>query len=192
MSIDPFKPILLAFVGMPGSGKDTCTDYVLHKYSAPVVHFGNMVYDEVYRRGLDIVKDEKAVREDLRAKEGLAVLAKRVAAKAREHIAEGKTRIVLNGLYSWSEYKYLLQEFGDQLVCIAVTAPRAVRYQRIVNRKDARRTYTVEQIIEREIAEIENLEKGGPIARADYTLANTKNTDDLFAQLNDVLNEIGL
>jgi dephospho-CoA kinase len=191
MSIDPNKPILLAFVGMPGSGKDTCTDYMMHKYNVPVVHFGNMLYEEVYRRGLDIVKDEKAVREDLRAKEGLAVLAKRVAAKAKEHIAEGKTRIVLNGLYSWSEYKYLLQEFGDQLVCIAVTAPRAVRYQRIVNRKDARRVYTVEQIIEREIAEIENLEKGGPIARADYTLANTKTAEDLFAQLNDILKEIG-
>src|SRR5688572_9272052 len=99
------QPIILAFVGMMGSGKDTCTDYVAKKTGAPVIHFGNMMYEEVARRGLDIVKDEKAVREDMRAKDGPAVLAKHVAAKTKEYLANGSKRIVLNGLYSWSEYK---------------------------------------------------------------------------------------
>jgi dephospho-CoA kinase len=190
MSIDSDKPIILTFVGMPGSGKDTCTDYVADKYSLPVIHFGHMVYDEVNKRGLDIVKYEKSVREDMRTQEGKAVLAKRVAAKAHDYIATGKKRIVLNGLYSWSEYKYLAQEFGDQFVCIAITAPRAVRYRRIVDRRDAHRQYTVDQVIEREIAEIENLEKGGPIARADYTLNNANTPQDLFANLDGILKEI--
>jgi dephospho-CoA kinase len=191
MKLDSSKPIILTFVGMPGSGKDTCTDYVSQKYKAPVIHFGNILYEEVYRRGLDIVKDEKAVREDLRAKEGKAVLAKRVTTKIHDYIAEGKKRIVLNGLYSWSEYKHLVEEFGDQFVCVAVATPRALRYQRIVNRKDAHRPYTVEQVIDREIAEIENLEKGGPIARADYTLLNDKTAEHLYEQLDTVLKEVG-
>jgi dephospho-CoA kinase len=187
------EPIILTFVGMPGSGKDTCTDYVAKKYHTPVLHFGNMVYDEVYRRGLDIVKHEKQVREDMRAKGGPAVLAERVADKVREHLAKGETRVVVNGLYSWSEYKHLSQEFGEQFICVALAAPRKVRYQRILDRNhttDKHRIYTVEQIMEREVAEIENLEKGGPIARADYTLVNDRETQHMFDQLDALLEEI--
>lgn len=175
---------------MTGAGKDTCTDYVAQKYDVPVIHFGNIMYEEVARRGLDIVKDEKMVREDMRAKEGPAVLAKRVATKAHDFIAAGHKRIVLNGLYSWSEYKYLSQKFGDQFVCVAVVAPRALRYQRLLDRKDARRQYTLEQIVDREVAEIENLEKGGPIARADYTLINDRERNALATQIEDILHTI--
>lgn len=182
--------IIIAFVGMPGSGKDTCTDYVANKYNAPVIHFGNIMYEEVARRGLDIVTHEKEVREDMRAKDGPAVIAKQVAIKAHKYISEGKNRIILNGLYSWSEYKFLEQEFGDKFVCVAITAPRKLRYERIVNRKDAHRPYTLEQVIDREVAEIEYLEKGGPIARADYTLVNDSSQEILFDQIDKVLKEI--
>lgn len=190
MNVQPDKPIVIAFVGMPGSGKDTCTDYLVSRYKTPLIYFGGMVYDEVARRGLDIVKDETAVRQDMRAKEGNAVLAKRVAQKAHQYIAQGHKRIVLNGLYSWSEYKWLRQEFGDQFVCIAIVAPRALRYQRVVQRKDAHRKYTIEQIQTREIAEIENLEKGGPIAYADFTLPNTQTPQDLYDNLETTLAQI--
>lgn len=185
--------IILAFVGMPGSGKDTCTEYVTEHYNVPVLHFGNMVYEEVYRRGLDIVQHEKMVREDMRAKGGPAVLAKMVAEKAHGHLAEGKNRVVLNGLYSWSEYKHLNEVFGDQFVCVAIAAPRALRYKRILARNDTtdtHRKYTVKQIKEREYAEIENLEKGGPIANADYTLLNDKTQADLYQQLDTLLKTI--
>ncbi len=75
------SPTIIAFVGMPGSGKGTCTDYMADVYGFPVIHFGNMVYEEVQRRGLHNVKDEKFVKEDMRQKEGPAVLAIRAAEK---------------------------------------------------------------------------------------------------------------
>ncbi|MGH7237956.1 MAG: AAA family ATPase, partial [Candidatus Saccharimonadales bacterium] len=76
------KPKIIAFVGMPGTGKDTCANYLLGKYGWAVVHFGNMVYEEVQRRGLDNVKGEIFVREDMRRQEGQDVLAKHAAKKA--------------------------------------------------------------------------------------------------------------
>ena len=184
------SPLILAFVGMPGAGKDTCTDFIASQYNTPVLHFGNMVYDEVKRRGLDIVTDEKAVREDMRAQEGAAVLAKRIAEKTPEMLQAGQDRLILNGLYSWSEYKYLRDEFGDALKVIAIVAPRHLRYERLLARKDARRTYTIEQIKQREIAEIENLEKGGPIAMADYFLPNDSNQQQLISHLQKLLVEL--
>ncbi len=185
---------IITLVGMPGSGKGTCTNYLAEQYGFPVVHFGNMVYEEVQRRGLDNTKDETFVREDMRAQEGKDVLAKRVAKKADDYFSSGASVVVLDGLYSWTEYKYLQQKYGDNLIVIATAAPRNIRYQRILNRNDSHRKYTsVEQIIQREVAEIENLEKGGPIANADYTIVNDSNTPaNLLNDLESVLRTCGI
>lgn len=179
---------IIALVGMPGSGKGTCTDYLHNEYGYPVVHFGNMVYEEVQRRGLDNVADEKFVREDMRIQEGPAVLAIHAANKAKEYFNDGSEAVVFDGLYSWSELKYLSEEFGDSLIVIAVAAPRQERYRRILSRKDSHRKYeSAKQIEDRDIAEIENLEKGGPIAFADYTIANDATTESMLAKLRSVL-----
>lgn len=184
------QPKVIALVGMAGSGKGTCTTYIAEKYGVPIVHFGNMVYEEVERRGLDIVQHEREVREDMRKQEGPTVLAKRVGARAQDYLAEGQKGVVLDGLYSWSEYKYLRDLFGDDLAVIAVIAPRQLRYERAVNRKDARRQYTREQIEKRDIEEIENLEKGGPIAMADYTILNNTTAEAMLDSLETVLAEL--
>lgn len=180
---------VIAFVGMPGSGKGTCSDYLHEKYGWPIVHFGNMVYEEVGRRGLDNVKDEVFVREDMRAQEGPAVLAKHVGRKTDELFASGNDVVVLDGLYSWSEYKYLSEKYEESFLVIAVAAAKKVRRQRVLYRKDSHRKYTLEQLVTREVAEIENLEKGGPIAYADYTLANEKTPEELLADLEKILQQ---
>jgi dephospho-CoA kinase len=183
---------VIAFVGMPGSGKGTCTDYLHISRSWPVVHFGNMVYEEVQRRGLDNVKDEAFVRKDMRDQDGPAVLAKHVARKVEEYAEKGEEVVVLDGLYSWSEYKFLTEKFGEHITVIAVAAPRKVRHDRVVNRKDSHRTYTHEQIHARDYSEIETLEKGGPIANADYTLVNDGDKDGLLHGLDQVLAFAGI
>jgi dephospho-CoA kinase len=182
---------VVAFVGMPGSGKGTCALYVEKKYGSPVIHFGNMVYEEVQRRGLDNVNDEKFVRKDMRDKEGPEVLAKRVAEKTKQYLDSGVKGVVLDGLYSWTEYKYLRSIFGDSLMIIAITAPRFERYRRVVNRQEEHRKYTMDQVESREIDEIERLEKGGPIAFADYTIINNKTPKSLYEQLDELIETIG-
>lgn len=182
------KPKIIALVGMPGSGKGTCTDYLHDHYDWPVVHFGNMVYEEVQRRGLHNTNDETFVREDMRAQEGKAVLAKHAARKADELFTSGNKVIVFDGLYSWSEYRYLQEQYGDNLTVIATVAARKLRYERILSRNDSHRKYTSEQqIINREIAEIENLEKGGPIAFADYTILNDSDISALTKHLEAIV-----
>ena len=185
-------PRILAVVGMAGSGKGTLVSHLEAAYQIPSVHFGNMVYEEVTKRGLDIVLDERMVREEMRANEGPAVLAKRAAARAKELLDGGAAAVVLDGVYSWSEDRYLRSTFGDDYISIAVVNPKHVRYERAVARKDAHRPYTLGQIQLRDIEEIENLEKGGPIAYADYYLANAKNVDELKQQADTLLSELGL
>jgi len=187
------NPRIIALVGMPGSGKGTCTDYLHTTYKWPLVHFGNMVYEEVQRRGLDNVRDEAFVREDMRAQEGKAVLAKHAARKADEYAAESEHIIVFDGLYSWSELQFLRETYGNSLLVVATTAPRKIRYQRILARNDSHRKYTDEQqVMNRDISEIENLEKGGPIAFADYTIVNDSAPEAMTGKLDDILKSEGL
>lgn len=183
-------PNIIAVVGMPGSGKGTCTTHVAEKYGVPMFHFGNMVYEEVQRRGLDNVLDERFVREDMRKVDGPAVLAKRVAEKTQAALKDGAKAVALDGLYSWSEYRYLRELFGDDLLVIAIAAPRQERYRRGAERKDDHRKYTPEQVEARDIEEIENLEKGGPIAIADYTIVNDRAPEDMLNKLDEILGSI--
>ncbi|HET6622643.1 MAG TPA: AAA family ATPase [Candidatus Saccharimonadales bacterium] len=185
------KPKIIAIVGMPGSGKGTTVDHLEDSYHLPKVYFGGMVYDEVKRRGLDIVMDERMVREDMRKQEGPAVLAKRAALKADEMLDDGAQAVVLDGLYSWSEDRYLREKYDDSIITIAIVNPKHIRYERVVARKDAHRPYTLEQIQLRDIEEIENIEKGGPIAFADYYLANAKNVDELKVQIDELMQQLG-
>lgn len=180
---------ILAVVGMPGSGKGTITDH-LEDQGYPKVYFGGFVYEEVAARGLDIVKDEKEVREDMRAKEGKEVFAKRAAKRARESFAEGEQLVVFDGVYSWSEWKYLNEQFGEDLVTLAVFTDKATRYKRFAARKDKHRMYTEDDARRRDFEEIENLEKGGPIAIADHTFVNDGTLEDLTAKVDELLEEI--
>ena len=183
---------VIAFVGMPGSGKGTCTDYLAEKYKWPIVHFGNMYYEEMQKRNLDNVKDENWFRAKLREEQGKEVLAKLAAKHADELFADKILVVIFDGLYTWSEYRYLRGRFGDSLDIVAVAAPRQERYKRILSRKDQHRKYTsAEQIQAREITEIEEIEKGGPIAMADYTLVNDTAQEELLQKLDELLKKIG-
>lgn len=171
-------PKIIAVVGMPGSGKGTLVDCLTETLHAPKIYFGGLVYEEVAKRGLDIVKDEKAVREDMRAQEGPAVLAKRVGLRAKELLDLGEKVVILDGVYSWSEDKYLRELFGDEYISIAAVGAKTLRYERAVKRKDAHRQYTKEIVAARDIQEIENIEKGGPIAYADYFILNDTSLEE--------------
>jgi dephospho-CoA kinase len=179
---------ILVLLGMPGAGKSTCVDYLISR-GIPNVYFGGVVVDETKRRyGKVEQKLEKIVREDLRAKDGMGAIAKRIIIKIDELVRQGNTRIVADGLYSWAEYKMFKERWGDNAVMVAIAAPRKLRHERLANRPV--RPLTDEEVTVREYAEIENIEKGGPIANADYTLVNSTTPEDLLRQLDQVLAEI--
>jgi len=179
---------LIVFVGMPGAGKSFCVDYLVSK-GIPSVYFGGITVNEVKTRGLEVNEvNEKMVREDIRAKEGKDAYAKRIIGQISDLQKAGHNSVVVDGLYSWSEYKVFKNQFGDNAVIIAIAAPRHLRHLRLANRPI--RPFTEQEVASREYAEIENLEKGGPIANADYTIINDTDPDQLLASLDKILTEI--
>jgi dephospho-CoA kinase len=179
---------IIAFVGLAGSGKSTAVEYLTEK-GYPKVYFGGIVLDEVRRRGLELTQEnEQPIREELRAAEGKDFVVKRIVAQIHDLVAAGQHRIVADGLYTWTEYKVLKHEFPGELIVVAIVAPRHLRQHRMADRPI--RPLTPAQLDQRDWAEIENLEKGGPIAIADYYIMNEGDKDRLYQQLDDVLEHV--
>lgn len=182
------KTRLIVFVGMPGAGKSFCVDYLISK-GLPSVYFGGITMEEMKKRGLDVSeRNEKMVRESIREHEGKGAYAVRIIHKIEELSRKGEQWVVVDGLYSWSEYKIFENHYGKDVIFIAIAAPRHLRHERLAVRPV--RPLTNEEVTSREYAEIENLEKGGPIANADYTLINDETPLKLLAQLDKVLTQI--
>ena len=174
---------IYALVGMCGAGKSVVCDYFKEK-GWEYVYFGGVTMDELKRRGLEKNEaNERAVREELRRVHGPAAFAKLLLPTIREKLETGD--VVLDGLYSWSEYKVLKEAFADTLEVIAIVADRKIRYERI--KKRVIRPLDEEGAKSRDYAEIEKLEKGGPIAMADYFVFNNGSVEETVAQIERIV-----
>jgi dephospho-CoA kinase len=181
---------VVVFVGMPGVGKSVCVEYLKSK-DMPFVYFGGITIDEVKRRGMELNEaSEKFVREDIRAKEGKGAYAARIISQIEKLFEEGHKLVAVDGLYSWTEYKIFKDIFGDRSIVIAIVAPRKTRHKQLASRHF--RPLNEKEATERDYAEIEHLEKGGPIANADYFLANAGSVESLLADLQELLPAIGI
>ncbi len=179
---------IIAFVGMCGSGKSTAIE-VLTKQNIPKVYFGGVILNAIKEAGLEInPENERRFREELRQKEGKDFVVNRVVKDTKSLIEAGQKRIVLDGLYSWTEYKILRKEFQHELTVVAITAPKLIRRKRLANRKE--RPFTMQESAERDKTEIENLEKGGPIAIADYYIDNSGTIEELQQNVKNLLEKI--
>jgi dephospho-CoA kinase len=178
---------VLALVGMAGSGKTVCAQH-LEQRGFLQFRFGSLVVDEVARRGQPITpENERVVREEFRARYGMDAMAQLALPRLQTMLAQ-RPCIVIDGLYSFSEYKTLQRDLNGQLIVVAVVADRALRYARLAQRPE--RPLTAEQALERDYQEIERIEKGGPIAIADYTLLNNGSVPELLAALDALLDRL--
>ena len=166
---------VIALVGMCGSGKSVCCEE-FRRCGWEYVYFGGVTMKELEKRGLEKNEtNERSVREELRRTYGPAAFAILLLDEIREKLEKGN--VCLDGLYSWSELKVLREALGERLTVLAIVTERKKRYDRISKR--VIRPLTPAQAESRDMAEIENMEKGGPIAMADLFLFNDGDLEDL-------------
>ncbi|MBQ8472921.1 MAG: AAA family ATPase [Bacilli bacterium] len=177
---------IIAIVGMCGSGKSVASDYLVEK-GYKKVYFGGVTMEKLKENNMEITpENEKYMREKLREELGMAAYAKILLPRIIEYAEDGD--VVLDGLYSWDEYVVLKEKLGDKLKMIAIIATRSLRYSRL-NVRDFR-PLTNEEAESRDISEIENLAKGGPIAMADYFILNDSTKENYINSLENILNNI--
>ena len=177
---------VVAIVGMAGAGKSEVAR-IFEKSGFRKVRFGDITEDEIKNRGLELdEKNERYVREQLRKEHGMSAYAKlnlpRIDASLK------LSDVVVDGLYSWEEYTLLKARYNERFSTVAVWASPATRHARLRNR--AKRPLTVEEAASRDKAEIENSNKGGPIAMADFTIINEASLKELERETERILSAL--
>ncbi len=170
------KNIIVAVVGMTGAGKSEATQFFIEK-GFKRVYLGDVTFEEMKRQNLEVTpENEKMVRESLRAEGDMAIYAKKSVDKIQRLFEDGEN-VVVESMYSWSEYKFFKQKFKEKFLVLSVVTDRGLRAKRLATR--AVRPLSDEQVTVRDFSEIENIEKGGPIAIADFFVVNNADFDSL-------------
>lgn len=177
---------IIAVVGMTGSGKSVACEFYENK-GFKKVYFGGVTIDKLKEMNIPVNEEnERKIREDLRKEYGMAAYAIILLPKIEEYLKDGN--VVLDGLYSWDELMVLKEKFGDTLCVLSIITDRAKRYERLESREI--RPLSKENANKRDIAEIENLKKGGPISYADYYVLNNGSKEEFINSLEEVTKAI--
>ena len=174
---------VIAIVGMTGAGKSEVAG-LFAENGFTRIRFGDVTDKEIKKRGLELNEEnERHTRELLRREQGMAAYAKLNLPAIDSALR--KSAVVIDGLYSWEEYTFLKGHYGENFSVVAVWASPKTRYTRLTAR--AVRGLTREEASSRDKAEIENINKGGPIAMADFTVINEYFLDDLEKEVTKII-----
>ena len=123
--------MIIAFVGMPGSGKSLALETVM-KEDIPVIHLRPVIEDECSKRGLPV--NNRTLREvatELRNSYGRDIVVRRAISKIDEAYKKG--HVAVDSLKSPEEVNYLRKR-GYEVALIAVHASPTTRFERIKER----------------------------------------------------------
>ena len=157
---------IIAFVGLDGTGKSTVATYIIEK-GFPKVVFNDAISDDQ--------KDKDLIIRD-------------VINQIHNLINAGQHRIIIEELSTWTEFKKLKHEFPGELTIIAIVSPKHLRHHRLLKRPS--HPLSLSESDQSDWFEIENLEKGGPIAIADHYIINDGNIEKLHRNVDAMLSEI--
>ena len=179
------KKKIIAFVGMPGSGKSLAVN-VAKERGIPVVSMGDVVREEVKLRGLEETpKNLGMVSKGLREEEGPQAVANRTLTK----IGKEKSRIVfVEGIRSLEEIKLFKKHYPD-FTLIAIHASPETRFKRLCERERPDDSMDIKVFQERDAREI-NFGLESAMAKADYVVENEGREDELIENMRTVLGKI--
>ena len=179
---------VICIVGLCGVGKSKVTELFNTPDPYHTVYFGQVVIDALEEAGLEKTPDnERQVRNQLRAEHGMDVMAQKSIGRIQAHMDKGES-VLIDGLYSFSEYVLMKSKFGKSMIVVAVHAERAARIARLSIRPV--RPMSEAQMDKRDWSEITELEKGQPIALADFHMLNNGTIDALELSVKDIQDKL--
>jgi len=162
---------LIVIVGLPGSGKSTAADFIKKKFNSVIFHSGDIIREEIKRRGLKYTPKTDAFVANWFHRSGREkLLVRRIWEKIKK---SNKKLIVIEGLRSYDQLRYLEKITMARPVVIAIMASFNVRLERELKRKRFGKDESLSYLKLRE-----RLEKSHGIERlirkADYKIDNSK------------------
>lgn len=177
--------MLIGLTGTNGAGKTSAADYLKERGLLYLSLSDEIRLELAERKESPTRENLTRVGNELRARHGAAVLARRVMAR----LSPGKD-YVIDSIRNPSEVAALRELPGFRLVHF--DAPREERYRRAVERRDERTPLSFEEFAEQEDREMESHDPTAQQLRAtfglaDETLRNAGSLDELKQQLDQLI-----
>ncbi len=174
---------VICVTGMPAAGKEEFQK-VAAREGYVIVRMGDVVREEARRRSLPITDAAVgSMAHEERQKHGTAIWAERTIPHVQAE------RVCIDGLRSAAELATFRKAFGHGLVVFAVTAPAAMRWERVQRRRREDDARTWEEFLRRDDRErgwgLEDV-----IASADVTIVNEGTLDAFYANVRKALREL--
>ncbi len=179
---------VIGLVGLQASGKTEATSMFIEE-GASRVRMGDVVWDEVRNRGLEVNQDNVAkVAQDLRDKEGLGAIAKRSVPRIEAEGEESKF-VVVDGIRGIEEVQIFRNEFGDNFYLLSIKASTETRYERIKARDREDDIESLEEFREKDERELSwGLEEA--MEDADFEITNEGSIEELKEKFSQIVGEI--
>ncbi|HID42281.1 MAG TPA: flagellar hook-basal body complex protein FliE [Archaeoglobaceae archaeon] len=177
---------IIAFVGLPLSGKSTAAN-VARKLGIPVVVMGDVVREEVKKRGLELT-DENAgkIASELREEEGMDAIAKRcipIIKNISGHV------VVIDGIRGIAEVECFKKEFGDDFILICIDSNIDKRLERALGRKRSDDISSIEELKQRDERELSwNMDKAMQVCY--FTIKNDSGYRKFTNEVEKLLREL--
>ncbi len=172
------KRLGIGVTGMPGAGKSLFSA-AAEKLGLPVVRMGDIVFDEVKKRGLPLTLENVGkIAIELRREYGPDIVARKVIERIQSGSFENQQIIVIEGIRSLEEVN-VFKNFFEEFILVAIHAPPNIRYERLIKRGRADDTLNVDKLKKRDLREL-GMGIGNVIAMADEVLINKDKTYEAF------------
>ncbi len=174
---------IIAFVGMPGSGKSEAAS-IARRLNIPIVNMGDVVREEAARRNLPPTDENLGgIGSALRREEGMDAIARRCVPRVRSL----KSRVVVvDGTRNIEEINHFKKQFGDDFKLVAIHTPFDLRFERIKKRFRSDDMCNIEELKKRDEREKGwGLDKA--IENADMTIENTHSLEEFQKEIEKAL-----
>lgn len=162
---------IIAVAGLCGVGKSTAVHYLAGETGGEVIYFGETVLRVVRERGLATTSaNEQIVRISLREQHGDACLAVAEAGRMRAILAESRP-IFIDAVYCAAELEFLSTLVsGVPFTLLGIDTPFPLRVERLEDRSV--RPLSETELRARDATEMQRLDTGGVMAKANCQIAN--------------------
>lgn len=175
---------IIAFVGMPASGKSEAARIAAHM-SIPVVNMGDVIREEVFRRELEPNDSNTGmVATDLRKCEGMDAVARRCISHIKKTNSE---LVVVDGVRGIAEVECFRREFGIGFVLISIYTPIKIRFSRVQKRGRSDDMDSIEKLRNRDKREL-GWGMGEAIEASNIEIENNFTLDIFKKNVVEVLN----
>lgn len=181
---------IIGITGTLGAGKGTIVDYLVEHYGYRHYSVRGYLIEEANRRGMELNRDTfVVVANDLRATHSPSYITDQLYLQA----AENGENAIIESVRTPGEVDSLRQQ--EHFLLFGVDADPRIRYERVVLRGSETDHISYETFLENEAREMASTDPnhqniGRCMQLADHVFMNNGDFDDLYQQVERVLDEL--